>query len=45
VPVSHHPRRTGRSKVSLSDIPRALAQILTLRRALVDQKAQLQVRL
>jgi glycosyltransferase involved in cell wall biosynthesis len=34
VPVTHHPRRTGRSKVSLYDVPRALAQVLALRRAL-----------
>jgi dolichol-phosphate mannosyltransferase len=38
VPVSHYPRRTGRSKVSLLDIPRALAQILALRRVLADEK-------
>jgi glycosyltransferase involved in cell wall biosynthesis len=42
VPVSHHPRRTGQSKVSLSDIPRALAQILALRRALAaNEKSNL----
>ena len=38
VPVSHYPRRTGRSKVSLLDIPRALAQVLALRRALANEK-------
>ena len=37
-PVSHHPRRTGRSKVGFSDIPRALAQIVALRRALANHK-------
>ena len=40
VPVSHHPRRTGRSKVSLTDIPRALAQT-ALRRALTTEKTEL----
>ena len=44
VPVSHHPRRTGRSKVGLSDIPRALAQILALRRTLANQKAEVRAR-
>jgi len=45
VPVSHHPRRTGRSKVRLSDIPRALAHILALRRVLPNQKPDLRVSL
>lgn len=34
VPVSHHPRRSGQSKVGFGDIPRALAQIVALRQAL-----------
>ncbi len=44
VPVSHHPRRTGRSKVSLFDIPRALAKIFALRRALAKQTKGLPAR-
>ncbi len=44
VPVSHHPRRTGRSKVRLSDIPRALGYILALRKALAEQKTEVQAR-
>jgi dolichol-phosphate mannosyltransferase len=44
VPVSHHPRRTGRSKVSLFDIPRAVAQILALRRVLASQQTDLRAR-
>lgn len=34
VPVSHHLRRTGQSKVGLGDIPRTLAQVVELRRAI-----------
>ncbi len=34
VPVSHGPRRAGRSKVGFTDVPRALAQLLALRRTL-----------
>jgi hypothetical protein len=45
VPVSHRPRRTGRSKVRLSDIPRAFARILALRRELANHKVELQARL
>jgi glycosyltransferase involved in cell wall biosynthesis len=45
VPVSHRPRRTGRSKVRLSDIPRAFARILALRGALANQEVELQARL
>jgi dolichol-phosphate mannosyltransferase len=45
VPVSHRPRRTGRSKVRLSDIPRAFARILALRRALGTPTVELRGRL
>ena len=34
VPVPHHPRRVGRSKVGITDMPWALAELLSLRRAL-----------
>ena len=43
VPVSHYPRRTGRSKVSLFDVPRALAQIVALRRALAKTEFRAQL--
>jgi dolichol-phosphate mannosyltransferase len=33
-PVRHHLRRGGRSKVGLGDIPRSLAQVVELRRAM-----------
>jgi hypothetical protein len=34
MPVSHHQRRSGRSKVGFGDIPRSLAQVVTLRHSL-----------
>jgi dolichol-phosphate mannosyltransferase len=36
VRVSHRPRKAGRSKVGFSDVPRALRQLLALRRRIGD---------
>jgi len=40
VPVSHQERRSGRSKVGFGDIPRSLAQVVTLRRSLRNGHAR-----
>lgn len=39
-PVSHRPRRAGRSKVSIADVPSSLRQLLLLRRLLGQSPAE-----
>ena len=36
VPVTYRPRRTGRSKVGIADVPQSIIALLALRRALRD---------